>query len=77
MDNQEYPRENLEDSLAALGITMEIRTFKPHHKPMQLQPHYIIAVNLMAGKYNSLEKSGSLADDCGTGQVRPFCALEI
>jgi len=35
MDNQEFQRENLEESMPALGITMEIRTFKPLHKPTQ------------------------------------------
>jgi len=32
--------------MAALGIPMEIRTFKPLHKPTQLQPHHIIGVTL-------------------------------
>ena len=63
--------------MAALGITMEIRTFKPLHKPTQLQQHHIIAVNWMAEKENSLAKCGLLADDCSTGKVRPGCALEI
>jgi len=36
MDNQEFLRENLEKSMAVLDITMEIRTFKLLHKPMQL-----------------------------------------
>ena len=77
MDNQEFQRENLEESMAALAITMEIRTFKQLHKPMQLQPHKIIAVNWMTEKENSLPKGDLLADDCGTGKVRPCCALEI
>jgi len=77
MDNQELQRENFEESMAVLGITMEIRTFKLLHKPMQLQPHKIIAVNWMTEKENSLAKGGSLADDWGTGKVRPCCALEI
>jgi SNF2 family DNA or RNA helicase len=77
MDNQEFQRENLEESKAALGITMETRTFKPLHKPTQLQPHQIIAVNWMAEKENSLAKGGLLADYCGTGKVRPCCALDI
>jgi SNF2 family DNA or RNA helicase len=77
MDNQQFQRENLEESMAALGITMEIRTFKPLHKPTQLQPHQIISVNWMTEKENSLPKGGLLADDCGTGKDRPCCALEI
>jgi len=77
MDNQDFQRENLEESVAVLGITMETRTFKPLHKPAQLQPHQIISGNSMAEKENSLAKSGSLADDCGTGKVRPCCALDI
>ena len=77
MDNQEFLRENLEESMTALGSTMENRTFKPLHKPTQLQPHQIIAVNWMTEKENSLAKGGLLADDCGTGKVRPCCALEI
>jgi hypothetical protein len=35
MDTQEFQRESLEESMAALGITMETRTFKPLHKPTQ------------------------------------------
>jgi len=58
MDNQEFQWENLEESMAALGITMEIRTFKPLYKPTQLQPHQIIAVNWMTEKENSLAKGG-------------------
>jgi len=77
MDNQDFQRENLEESVAALVITMETRTLKPLHKPAQLQPHPIIAGNSMAEKENSLAKSGLLADDCGTGKVRPCCALDI
>jgi SNF2 family DNA or RNA helicase len=76
-DNQRFQRENLEESMSALGITMEIRTFKQLHKPMQFQPHQIIAVNWIAEKENSLAKGGLLADDCGTGKVRPCCALEL
>jgi hypothetical protein len=63
--------------MAALSITMQIRTFKLLHKPMQLQPHLIIALNWMAEKENSLAKGGLLAGDCGTGKVRPCCPLEI
>jgi SNF2 family DNA or RNA helicase len=77
MDNLEFQRENLKQSMAALGIALEIRTFKQLHKPMQLQPHQIIAVNWMAQKENSLVKGGLWADDCGTGKVRPSRALEI
>jgi len=77
LDNQEFQREDLVESMAALGITMEVRTFKPLHKPTQLQPHQIIVVNRMAEKEISLAKGGLLADDCGTGNVRPCCALEI
>jgi len=77
MDNQEFQTEHLEETMAALGITMEIRTFKLLHKPTQLQPLQNIAVNWMAEKENSLVKGGLLADDCGTGKVTPCCALEI
>jgi len=77
MDNREFQRENLEESMAALDITMEIRTFKPLYKPTQLQRHQIIEVNWIAEKEDSLVKRGLLADDCGTGKVRPCCALEI
>jgi SNF2 family DNA or RNA helicase len=77
IDNQEFQRDNLQESLAALGITIETRTFKPLHKPMQLQPHQIIAVNWMAEKGNSLAKGGLLADDCDSGKVRPWSALDI
>jgi len=56
---------------------METRTFKPLHKPTQLQPHQIIAVNWMAVKEDNLAKGGLLADDCGTGKVRPCCALDL
>jgi SNF2 family DNA or RNA helicase len=71
MDNLEVQRENLEASMAAFGITMEIRTSKPLQKPTQLQLNQIIAVNWMAEKENCLVKGGLLADDCGTGKVRP------
>jgi len=77
MDNQEFQRENLEKSMAVLGITMKIRTFKPLHKPMQLQPHHSIVVNWMAKTENSLAKGGLLADDCGTSKDTSCCALEI
>jgi SNF2 family DNA or RNA helicase len=77
MDNREFQSENLQESMAALGITMEIRTLKPLPKPTQLQPHQIIALNWMTEKKNSLAKGGLLADDCGTGKVRPCCALQI
>jgi hypothetical protein len=58
MDTQEFQRDNLEESMAVLGITMEIRTLKLLPKPCQLQPHQIIAVNWMAEKENSLAKGG-------------------
>jgi SNF2 family DNA or RNA helicase len=77
MDKQQFQGQNLEESMAALGITMQIRTFRPLHKPTQLQPHQIIAVNWMTEKENSLAKGGLLADDYRTGKVRPHCALEI
>jgi SNF2 family DNA or RNA helicase len=77
MGNPDFQRENLEESMAALGITMEIRTFKPLHKPTQLQPHQTIAANWMAEKENSLAKGGLLADNCSTGKVRPCCFLEL
>jgi SNF2 family DNA or RNA helicase len=77
MDNLQIQRDNLKESMAALGITMEMRTCRQLHKPMQLQPHQVIAVNWMAQKENSLVKGGLLADDYGTGKVRPHCALQI
>jgi len=77
MDTQRFQRENFEESMAVLGITTEIRTYKPLHEPSQLQPHQIIAANWIAETKNSLEKGGLFADDCGTGKVRPCCALEI
>ena len=77
MDNQEFQRENLEESIAVLGITMETRTCKSLNKPTQLQPHQIVAINSMVEKENSLVKGGLLADDCGTGKVRPCCARDI
>jgi len=36
--------------MAALGIAMEIRTFKLFHKPTQLPPHQNVALNWMAEK---------------------------
>jgi len=57
MDNVKFQRENLEQSMAAFGITMEIRPFKPLRKPTQLQPYLIIAVNRMAEKEKNLAKS--------------------
>jgi SNF2 family DNA or RNA helicase len=77
MDHQEFQREKLEESMAKLGITMEIRTFKLLHKPTQLQPHQIMAVNWMSEMESSLAKGGSFADACHTGKVRLCCALEI
>ena len=77
MDNQEFQRENLKESIAALGITMETRTSTPQHKPMLLQPHQIIALNWMAEKENSFGKGGLLADDCGPGKVRLCSASDI
>jgi len=71
MDNPELEREHLELSTAALGIALETRTFKPLHKPTQLQPYHSITVNCMAEKENGLAKGGLLADDCGTGVVWP------
>jgi hypothetical protein len=62
--------------MAALGITTEIKTYKPLHKPVMLQSNEIIAVNGIAEKGNSLAKGGLLAYECGTGKVRPCCALE-
>ena len=50
---------------------------KPLQKPTQLQPDQIIAVNWIVEKENSLVKGGLFADDCGTGKVRPCCALDI
>jgi len=77
MHNQEFQREHLEESMAALGITLEIRTFKLLQKPTQSPLHKIIAANWMAEVVNSLGKGGWLADDCGTGKVGPYCAHEI
>jgi len=39
MKNQDFQRETLEESIAALGITMETRPFMPLPKPIQLQSH--------------------------------------
>jgi len=33
MDNLKLQRKNLEESMAPLDITMQIRTHKPHHNP--------------------------------------------
>jgi len=76
IDNQEYQRESLEESMAALGITMETRTFKQLHNPTQLQPHQICAVNWIADNEKSIGKGGLFADNCGTGMVRPCCAVD-
>jgi len=77
MDSKEFERQNLEESMAALGLTMEIRTFKLLYKPTHFQLCQTIAVNWMVEKEKSLAKSGWLADDCSTGKVRPCCAVEI
>ena len=77
MDNQEFYRENLEELIAALGITMETRTCKLLHKPMVWQPEQIIAVNWMAGKVNRMAKGSLFANNCGTRRVRPCCTLDI
>jgi hypothetical protein len=58
MDNQQFQRENLQESMAVLRITMQIRTFKPLHKLTHSQPHQIIAENWMAEMENSLAKGG-------------------
>ena len=76
-DNWVFQKEHLEGSIAALGIAIETRTFKLLHKPMQLQPHQILAMSWIAEKENSLVKGGSVADNSGTGKVRPCYALEI
>jgi hypothetical protein len=67
----------LEESIAALGITTEIKPFKLLHTPTQLQPHQLIAVNFTEEKENTLAKGGLMADDCSTAKVTPCCALEI
>jgi len=77
MDIQEFHWDNLDESMAALGITMEIKQFQLLHKPTQLQPHQIFAVNLTGEKENTLVKGGLISDDCRTAKVRPCCALEI
>jgi hypothetical protein len=58
MDSKEFQRQNLEESMAALRLTMEIRTFKLLHNPTQFQLGHTIAVNWMAEKENSLATSG-------------------
>jgi len=63
--------------MAVLGITIETRTFKRHHKPTQVQLHQIMAANWIAEMENSLPKGGLLADNWGTGKFRPSCALDI
>ena len=77
IDNLQFQTETLEESMAVLGITREIRTFKPLNNPTQLQPHQTIAGNWMAVKENSMVKAGQLADDCCTGNVSFCCSLEI
>jgi len=77
MDNQEFQRENLKELIVALGITIGTRTFKPPHKPMQLQLHQYIAVNWMPAKHNRRAKVGLLADDCRIGKVGPCSAPDI
>jgi SNF2 family DNA or RNA helicase len=77
IDNQKFHSETFKESMAALGIAMETRTLKPLHKPMQLQPYQIIAVNWMVVKEKRLVKGGKLADDCRTSKVRSCCALDI
>jgi len=67
----------MEESIAALGITMETRTCKLLHKPTHLQPYQIDAVNLMAELENSFAKGGLLADACGAGKHRPYFACMI
>jgi len=76
MDKQQFESENLDESMPALCIIMEIRTFKLLHKPRQLQRDQIIAVNWIPEKKNRLVKGGLLSDDCSTANIRPCCVLE-
>ena len=77
MDNHEFLRDSLEQSISSLGITMETRTFKRLRKPIRLQSRQIHAVNCMTQKEQCLVKGGSLADDYNTAKVKPCCALQI
>jgi hypothetical protein len=77
MDNLQFQREILEESMAVLGITMEIRTLKLLNNPTHLPPHQIIAGNWMAEKENSMVNGSLLADDCCTGNISFCYSLEI
>jgi len=77
MDNHSLLTENMEKLIAAFGITVVTRTFKPLYKPTLLHPHHIIAVNWMTEREDSFPKGGLLADDCSTGKGKPCCALDI
>ena len=77
MDKREFQRENLEESMIVSDITMEITTFKSLHKPTELQLHQRITLNWVAVNEKSMAMGGVLAEDCGTGDVRLSCALEI
>jgi len=77
MDNHKFHSENLEESTAVIGITMETKTLMRLQKPMQLQPSHIISVNWMAEKENSFVKGSVFADNCGTSKARPCCTLDI
>jgi len=42
MANQEFQKATFEQSISAVGITMETRLFKLLHKHMQLQPPKLV-----------------------------------
>jgi hypothetical protein len=58
MDNQECQRDNLQVSMGVLGITMDIRTFRPLHKPTLLQLHQLVALIWIAEQENCLVTGG-------------------
>jgi len=77
MNNQQCQIENLAEPMAVFGITMDIRTLKPLHTPMQLKLQDSIALNWIAENLNRIAKGVSFADHCSAGKVTSCCALEI
>jgi hypothetical protein len=53
IDNQEFQRDHLEESMAVFSITMEIRTFNPHFIYMKLESLEFISMNWIAEKESS------------------------
>jgi len=60
IDNWQMQRENLEQSIAAICITIENRSFKLLCKPVQFQSQQIIAINWIAEKENFFAKCSYL-----------------